>query len=116
MCFLIKNTFFVFISFITGKLESEPMKLKKIKGGITRMPNNQDKRNRNNNPNESVNEAGRNGREATSNNHENEFYEELGRKGGEARNNLNDFDKESHENPDEKNKKRNEDDYNSINS
>ena len=80
------------------------------------MPNNQDKRNRNNNPDWSVDEAGREGREATSNNHENEFYEELGRKGGEARNNLNDPDQENREKTDEQNKKRNEDDYNSINS
>lgn len=113
---LSKIYFFMFISFITGKLDSEPMKLKKIKGGIIRMPNNQDNRNRNNNPNQSVNEAGRNGGEATSNNHENEFYEEIGRKGGEARNNLDEFDKENRGEADEQQKKSNEDDYNSINS
>ena len=113
--FLVK-LIFMFISFTTGKLDSEPMKLKKIKGGIIRMPNNQDNRNRNNNPNLSVNEAGRNGGEATSNNHENEFYEEIGRKGGEARNKQNDFDKKNQEETDGQDKKRNEDDYNSINS
>ena len=97
--FLVK-LIFMFISFTTGKLDSEPMKLKKIKGGIIRMPNNQDNRNRNNNPNQSVNEAGRNGGEATSNNRENEFYEEIGRKGGEARNKQNDFDKKNQEETD----------------
>lgn len=76
------------------------------------MPNNQDNRNRNKNPNdESVNEAVRNGREATSINQKYEFYEKLGRKGEEVPTKLTDFDK-----TDGQNEKRNEDDYNSINS
>ncbi|SDM78604.1 hypothetical protein SAMN05518871_102236 [Psychrobacillus sp. OK028] len=79
------------------------------------MPNNLDKRSRNDNPNW-PNEAERNGREATSTNQENEFYEELGRKGGEARNNFNDYEQEQNKENVQNNKKRNEDDFNSINS
>ena len=80
------------------------------------MPNNQDNRYRNNYPNdESVNEAGRNGGEATSNNYENDFYEELGRKGGEARKRLSEVDDNILREAEEENRKRNEADHNSFN-
>jgi len=81
------------------------------------MPNNEDNRNKNKNPNdELVNEAGRNGKGVTSNNQKYEFYEKLGRKGEEVPTKLTDFDKDNHEETDGQNEKRNEDDYNSINS
>lgn len=73
------------------------------------MPNNQDKRSRNDNENW-PNEAERNGREATSN-YENEFYDELGRKGGEAQNNFNEYEQEQNKDNVQKNKKHNEDDF-----
>ncbi|WP_034298835.1 KGG domain-containing protein [Bacillus sp. 37MA] len=47
--------------------------------------NNQNNRNRNNDGNMTVEEAGGKGGQATSANHDREFYEEIGRKGGEAR-------------------------------
>lgn len=107
----------MFIFFLSGNNDKTNKKSSKIRGGITRMPNNQHKHSRNKNTNnESVNEAGRNGKEATSNNQKYEFYEKLGRKGEEVPTKLTDFDKDNHEETDGQNEKRNDDDYNSINS
>lgn len=51
---------------------------------------NQNKRNKNDDGNMTVEEAGRKGGEATSAEHDREFYQEIGRKGGKARARQND--------------------------
>lgn len=106
----IKN--FRFDSFLFGNVKSEPKKLENIKGGIIKMPNNQDNRNENSNPNWSVNDAGHNGGEATSNNQDYKFYEELGRKGGEAPKRPFEIDDSVFEEAERENKQRDADKYN----
>lgn len=103
---------FRFNSFLYGNVKSEPKKLENIKGGIIKMPNNQDNRNKNSNPNRSVNDAGHNGGEATSNNQDYKFYEELGRKGGEARKRPIEIDDSVFEEAERENKQRDADKYN----